>query len=98
MAFTAPEGWVAITALVAVPAVKLKLLDVAAVRDAGVKVNVKAPAVPAISRSVNVATPATAATVVVPLSVPVPDATDATTFPVKPVLMLLLASVTLTTG
>ena len=73
-------------------------LEVTAVRDAGVKVRVKFPAVPVITRLVNVATPATAATVVVPESVPLPDAIDATTLPVNDVMVLSPESVTLTTG
>ena len=67
---------------VAVPADKVMVFDVTAVRPAGVKSRVKAPAVPVITRLVNVATPADAATVVVPLNDPVPVAIDATTLPV----------------
>jgi len=87
-----------IATLVAAPAASAKLLEVTAVRDAGVKVRLKFPAVPVMTRLVNVATPATAATVVVPESVPVPEAIDTTTSPVNDVTVLLPESVTLTTG
>jgi hypothetical protein len=87
-----------IATLVAAPAASAKLLEVAAVRDVGVNVRVKFPAVPVITRLVNVATPATAATVVVPESVPVPEAIDTTTLPVNDVTVLSPESVTLTTG
>jgi hypothetical protein len=87
-----------IATLVAAPAASAKLLEVTAVRDAGVKVRVKFPAVPVITRLVNVATPATAVAVVVPESVPVPEAIDATTLPVNDVTVLSPESVTLTTG
>ena len=69
-------------------AVIVRLLDVTAVNEVGVKVKVKAPGVPVMTRFVNVATPATASTVVVPLSVPVPDVMDATTFTVELVTVL----------
>jgi hypothetical protein len=87
-----------IATLVAAPAASAKLLEVTAVRDVGVNVRVKFPAVPVITRLVNVATPATAATVVVPESVPVPEAIDATTLPVNDATELSPESVTLTTG
>jgi hypothetical protein len=87
-----------IATLVAAPAASAKLLEVAAVRDAGVKVSMKFPAVPVIRRLVNVATPATAVAVVVPESVPVPEAIDATTVPVNDVTVLSPESVTRTTG
>jgi hypothetical protein len=58
---------------------------VAADLKVGVNVKAKAPAVPVIARLVKVATPATAATVVVPLRVPVPVAIVAITSPVKDV-------------
>jgi len=87
-----------IATLVAAPAASAKLLEVTAVRDAGVKVRVKFPAVPVITRLVNVATPATAVAVVVPESVPVPEAIDATTLLVNDVTVLSPESVTLTTG
>ena len=64
-------------------AVIVRLLEVTAVNEIGVKVKVKDPGVPVMTRFVKVATPATAATVIVPLSVPVPDAMDATTFTVE---------------
>jgi hypothetical protein len=93
-----PTDATVIATLVAAPAASAKLLEVTAVRDVGVNVRVKFPAVPVITRLVNVATPATAATVVVPESVPVPEAIDATTLPVNDVTVLSPESVTLTTG
>jgi hypothetical protein len=87
-----------IATLVAAPAASAKLPEVTAVRDAGVKVRVKFPAVPVITRLVNVATPATAVAVVVPESVPVPEAILATTSLVNDVTVLSPESVTLTTG
>jgi hypothetical protein len=85
-------------ACVAAPTLRAKLLEVAAVSDVGVKVRVKFPAVPERTRSVKVATPLIAATVVVPLKVPVPDAIDATTLAVEVVAVFPEASVTLITG
>jgi hypothetical protein len=76
---------------------RAKLLEVAAVKDVGVKVRVWLPD-PVITRSVKVATPATAATVVVPLKVPVPEAIEATTLTVDEVTVLSDESVILTTG
>ena len=64
------------------------LPEVTAVSPAGVKVNVKLPAVPVITRSVKVATPLTAATVVVPERTPVPVAMLATTLTVELVTVL----------
>jgi hypothetical protein len=95
---TAPDGWVVIAACVAAPALSAKLLEVAAVSDVGVKVRVKLPAVPERTRLVKVATPLTAATVVVPLKVPVPEAIDATTLTVDDVTVFPEASVILITG
>jgi hypothetical protein len=86
------------TYLLSAPPVRVNELEVAAVKAVGVKVKVKAPAVPVIIKLVNVATPETAATVVVPVSVPEPDAIDATTLTIEPVTVLLLASVILTDG
>jgi len=84
---------------VAVPTVKANESDVIAVREVGVNVNVKFPAVPLIRKSVNVATPFTAATVVVPDNVPpVPEAIVATTFTVELVTVFPLASTMRTTG
>ena len=80
------------------PAVTVSAFEVAAVKPLGVNLKVKAPAVPVITKLVKVATPATAAIVVVPLSVPVPDAIAATTFEVKPVIAFPLPSTTRTTG
>jgi hypothetical protein len=68
------------------------LFDVTAVNDVGVKVKVKVPDVPVITKLVNVATPATAATVVVPESSPVPDAIVATTLTVELITVLPAAS------
>jgi hypothetical protein len=87
-----------IAACVAAPTPSAKLLEVAAVSDVGVKIRVKFPAVPERTRLVKVATPLTAATVVVPLKVPVPDAIDATTLTVDDVTVFPKASVTLITG
>ena len=83
---------------VAVPNVKLKEVDVTAVSAVGVNVKVKGPAVPVSRKLVKVATPATAARVVVPDNVPVPVAIVATTFTVELVTVLPLASTILTTG
>jgi hypothetical protein len=95
---TAPDGWVVIIAFEVAPAVSAKLLEVAAVNDAGVKVRVKFPVVPERTRLVKVATPLTAATVVNPLKVPVPEAIEATTLAVEVVTVFPEASVILTTG
>jgi hypothetical protein len=94
----APAGSLVIIAFDAAPVARAKLLEVAAVNDVGVKVRVKLPVVPVITRSVKVATPATAATLVVPLNVPVPEAIDATTLTVDEVTVLTAESVILTTG
>ena len=83
---------------VAVPNVKVNDDDVTAVSAVGVNVNVNGPAVPVSRKLVNVATPATAATVVVPDNVPVPVAIVATTFTVELVTVLPLASTILITG
>ena len=65
---------------VAAPNVNVNDADVIAVNDVGVNVNVLAPTVPVNLKSVNVATPEEAATVVVPDNVPPPEATVTTTF------------------
>ena len=83
---------------VAVPNVKLTDDDVIAVSADGVNVNVNGPAVPVSRKVVKVATPATAATVVVPDNVPVPVAIVATTLTVELVTVLPLASTILITG
>ena len=83
---------------VAVPNVKVNDDDVTAVSKVGVNVKVNGPAVPVSRKLVNVATPATAATVVVPDNVPVPEAIVATTFTVELVTVLPLASTILITG
>jgi hypothetical protein len=95
---TAPDGWVVIAACVAAPTPRAKLLEVAAVSDVGVKLRVKLPVVPERTRSVKVATPLTAATVVVPFKVPVPEAIEATTLTVDDVSIFPDASVILITG
>jgi hypothetical protein len=82
----------------AAPTLSGKLLEVAAVNEVGVKVRVKFPGVPESTKSVKVATPPTAATVVVPLKVPDPEAIDATTLTVEVVTVFSEASVTLITG
>ena len=97
--FTAPDGWVVIADAVAAPNVKVNDDEVTAVNEVGVKVNVNAPAVPVIRKLVNVATPATAATVVVPDNVPpVPEAIEATTLTVEVVTVLPPESTILITG
>jgi uncharacterized membrane protein YfbV (UPF0208 family) len=95
---TAPDGWVVIIALEAVPKLSAKLLEVAAVSDVGVKARVKLPVAPERTRLVKVAIPLTAATVEVPLKVPVPDAIDATTLTVEVVTVFPDESVMRTTG
>jgi len=83
----------------AAPTVKLNEVDVTAVKEVGVNVKVNGPAVPVSLKSVNVARPFTAATVVVPDNVPpVPEAIVATTFTVDEVTVLELASTILITG
>ena len=83
---------------VAAPRVNANELEVTAVKAVGVKVNVKFPAVPVITKLVKVATPPTAATVVVPDKVPVPEATVATTFTVEEVTVFPPLSTIRTTG
>ena len=83
----------------AAPNVKVNDDDVTAVSEVGVNVKVNAPTVPVSRKLVNVATPATAATVVVPDNVPpVPEAIEATTFTVELVTVLPFASTILITG
>ena len=96
---TAPDGWVVIADAEAAPTVKLNDVDVTAVSAVGVKVNVNGPAVPVSRKLVKVATPATAATVVVPDNVPpVPDPIEATTLTVELVTVLPPESTILITG
>ena len=84
---------------VAAPNVNVNDDDVTAVREVGVNVKVNGPAVPVSLKLVNVATPAIAATVVVPDNVPpLPDPIVATTFTVELVTVLPLASTILITG
>jgi hypothetical protein len=78
--------------LLAALAVMASELEVTGVNEVGVKVRVKFPAVPVITRLVNVAIPDEVVTVVVPESVPVPEAIDATTATVELVTVLPLAS------
>ena len=85
-----------IATLDAGPAVIVRLLDVAALNEVAVKVKVKVPAVPVTTRSVNVAIPFDAATVVVPLSVPVPDAIDATTLTLEVTVVPLESTIRIT--
>ncbi len=92
-----PPGPVSPTAYTTA-AVMVRELDVTGVSPVGVKVTVKEPAVPVITRLVKVATPALAATVVVPLRVPVPDAMDATTLTLELVTVVPLASTMRMTG
>jgi hypothetical protein len=72
--------------------------EVAEASDVGVKVRVKLPAVPVTTKFVNVATPFTAATVVVPDKVPLPVAIDATTLTVDEVTVVPFASTIRITG
>jgi len=72
--------------------------DVIGFKLVGVKVKVKLPVRPVIIKFVNVATPATAAIVVVPDNVPVPEAIEATTLTVEFVTVLPEASVMRTIG
>ena len=84
---------------VAEPFVRVNDDDVIAVSEVGVNVNVNAPVEPVSRKLVNVATPATAATAVVPDNVPpIPVAIVATTFTVELVTVLPLASTILITG
>jgi hypothetical protein len=84
---------------VAVPNVNVKDDDSIAVREVGVNVNLNGPAVPVITRFVNVATPLLAATVVVPESTPpLPDEIVATTSTDEFVTVFPLASTIRTTG
>jgi hypothetical protein len=78
--------------------VMLSELEVTGVKEVGVKARVKAPAVAVITRLVNVAIPDDAATVVIPESVPVPEAIDATTLTEEVVTVLPLASTMRITG
>ena len=83
----------------AAPNVKVNDDDVTAVSEVGVNVKVNGPAVPVSRKLVNVATPATAATVVVPDNVPpVPEAIVATTLIVELVTVFPLTSTILITG
>ena len=83
----------------AAPNVKVNDDDVTAVSKVGVNVKVNAPVVPVSRKLVKVATPATAATVVVPDNdPPAPDPIEATTFTVEEVTVLPLASTILITG
>ena len=93
---TAPLGCVVITS-VRTTCVTVTVPDVALAREAAVKAMVCAP-LPAIMRSVKVATPFTAFTVVVPLSVPDPEASAAVTAFVAPATTPFRASRTCTTG
>ena len=87
-----------IATLVAGPTVMASELEVMGVNEVGVKVRVKLPAVPVITRLVNVAIPDDAVTVVVPESVPLPEAIDATTLTLGEVTVLPLASTIRITG
>ena len=83
----------------AAPNAKVSDDDVTAVSAVGVNVNVNGPAVPVSRKLVKVATPATAATVVVPDNVPpVPVAIVATTLTVEEVTVLPPESTILITG
>ena len=86
------------TYLLAAPVAMASALEVTGVNEVGVKVRVKFPAVPVITRLVKVAIPDDAVTVVVPESVPVPEAIDATTLTEELVTVLPLASTIRITG
>ena len=86
------------TYLLAAPVAMASALEVTGVNEVGVKVRVKFPAVPVMTRLVNVAIPDDAVTVVVPESVPVPEAIDATTLTEELVTVLPLASTMRITG
>src|ERR1035437_139658 len=90
------DGCVVIASCVAV-CVTVTVLEVAEVRPVAVKLSVCAPD-PLILRLVKVATPFTALTVVVPASVPVPDAIAAVTAFVAPATFVPLPSRISTTG
>ena len=75
--------WVT-SSCVALPAPTLIVLLAGVVNPPSVKLSVRSPTSPSILKSVNVATPATAALVVVPASVPRPLASEATALPVLP--------------
>ena len=87
-----------IATLEAGPAVIVRLFDVTEVKEVGVKVKVKAPTVPVRTRLVNIAIPDDAVTVVVPLSVPVPEEIEATTLTVEVVTVLPPESIIRITG
>ena len=92
----APPGCVVITTE-RTTWVTVTVPDVALVRPDAANVMVCAPA-PLICKLLNVAMPFTAFTVVVPTSVPVPDANDAVTAFVAPTTTPFAASRTCTTG
>ena len=99
----APATGLVVTAVtkyfVAEPFVKVNDDDVTAVSEVGVNNKVNGPVVPVSRKLVNVATPATAATVVVPDNVPpVPEAIVATTLTVELVTVLPPESTILITG
>jgi len=94
---TAPPGCVVKAPLLAAPKVMVIEFESAAVRPAGVAVSTKSPAV-SIFRSTKVATPLTAAFVVVPDNVPVPVFFDMTTLRVLSVFVVPVASCIATTG
>ena len=71
----AAEGWVVIASWVAAPGVRVIVPDVAPVSDAALKLRVRLPIVPVRERPAKVATPlAFVTTLVVPFSVPPPEA------------------------
>ena len=94
---TAPLGWVEILAWAARPSARGKGAEWTATPEAVVKRNVRFSALPVIARSVNVATPATAATVRV-FDTVCPVCAQAMTSPVKDVTVWPAASVRRTTG
>ena len=96
---TAPVVCVVIDDAEAVPNAKLNELDVIDVSSVRVTAKVNISALPVSDTFPNVATPATAATVVVPVNVPpVPEPIEATTLTVEDVTVLPPESTILITG
>ena len=98
MPSTAPLGCLAIVEVVAEPALTVNELEVAAGKPATENVNLNWPGLPATTRSLNVATPEIAVLVVVPESVPEPEASEATTLAVEDITVFPLLSTIRITG
>ena len=95
---TAPAGAVRTLSCEGAPGVNVIEEVAFAIPELVNVIAVAPPTAPVSTRLVNVATPPTAATVVVPLRTPGPAVTDASTDAVDVVTRLLLASRTCTTG